>query len=110
MRPGQGVRARSLWLWIVAALVLCAGMGIAWVDSRPTWDDAGVTAGVLVIVAAVGSLAQLPALLAAGLVAGPLLVAELPGGTGVLLAVPFALAGACAGAFIRRLAVGSRPG
>jgi hypothetical protein len=98
------------WPWQVllgSALALCAGMGIAWVDSRPGWDDTGVTAGALVIAAALASLARVPPWLAAVLVAGPVLAAELPVGMGVLLAIPLALAGACAGAFVRRLLVRS---
>jgi hypothetical protein len=35
---------------VLAALIL--GMLIAWVDSRPNWDDAGITAGVLLLVSA----------------------------------------------------------
>ena len=106
---GRGVLGLSLRAWFSATLVLCAGIGIAWVDTRPRWDDTGVTAGAIFIVAAGGSLAQVPPWLAAGLVAGPILVAELSGGTGVLLSMPLALAGAYVGAFIRQAIVGSRP-
>lgn len=88
---------------ISAAVVLGAGVAIAWVDTRPTWDDTGVTAMAVMAVAAVGSLARVPAWLATVCAVGPLLVAEISGGQGVLLAVPFALAGAYAGVFIRRL-------
>ena len=91
---------------IQAALALCVGLAIAWVDTRPRWDDAGVTAGALAIAAAASSLARVPPWLAAALVAGPILIAELSRGAGVLLAIPFALAGAYAGAFVRRRAVG----
>lgn len=35
---------------LFAALILGVLMG--WVDSRPTWDDTGVTAGVLLIISA----------------------------------------------------------
>src|SRR5262245_13695936 len=35
---------------LLTALIL--GMLIAWVDRRPTWDDTGITAGVLLIVSA----------------------------------------------------------
>ena len=89
-------------LVIVAALVLCAGLAIAWVDTRPGWDDTGITAGLLAIVAAAGALAGVPPLLVAALAAGPMLVAELSGGTGVLLAIPIALVGAYVGALVRR--------
>ena len=81
-----------------AVLLLCAGIAIAWVDTRPTWDDAGITAGSLFLVAAAGSLARVPGWLSAILVAGPILIAER-----VWVAIPFALAGALAAAFVRRL-------
>jgi hypothetical protein len=87
---------------ISSALSLCAGIAIAWVDTRPRWDDTGVTAGALLLASAAASLARVPPWLAAVLVAGPILVAELPRGTGVLLAIPFALAGAYGGALARR--------
>jgi hypothetical protein len=35
---------------LLVALIL--GALIAWVDSRPTWDDTGITAGVLLLVSA----------------------------------------------------------
>jgi hypothetical protein len=89
---------------VAAALTLGAGVVIAWVDTRPHWNDTGITAGAIAIVAAIGSLARVPPWLAAALVAGPVLVAELSGGIGVLLAIPFALAGAYAGALVRRRA------
>ena len=44
-----GWRRREVALAPVGALV---GAGVAYVDSRPTWDDAGITAGVLLIAAA----------------------------------------------------------
>jgi hypothetical protein len=105
----QGLLNLSPRGWFCAALVLCAGIGIAWLDTRPSWDDTGVTAAALFIVAAAASLAQVPPWLASVLVAGPILFAELSGNNGVLLSIPFALAGACAGAFIRHAIVGSRP-
>lgn len=33
--------------WILLAASVAQGLAIAWVDSRPKWDDAGATAGVL---------------------------------------------------------------
>lgn len=38
------------WLLLVAVVV---GIAIAWVDSRPTWDDTGVTAGAMTLAAGV---------------------------------------------------------
>ena len=103
------VRAASWPIALAAGLVLCAGAAIAWVDTRPGWDDTGVTAGSILIVALCGGLFRVPPLLAAPLAAGPILAAELPGGTGVLLSIPFALAGAFTGRWIRS-AEGARPG
>ena len=103
----RGSRLLSTHALIASALALCAGLTIAWIDTRPRWDDTGITAGALAIAAALGSLARVPPWLVATLVAGPILVAELSGGTGVLLAVPFALAGAYTGAYLRRRTVAS---
>ena len=35
--------------WIVCALALTVGLCIGYVDSRPTWDDTGITVGALVL-------------------------------------------------------------
>jgi hypothetical protein len=85
-----------------AALAIGAGLVIAWIDTRPGWDDTAITAAALLIAAAASAVAGAPAWLAAALVAGPVVVAEFSDGTGVLLAIPFALAGALVGAFVRR--------
>ena len=37
----------------MAATAFAIGLAIGWNDSRPTWDDTGVTAGLLVLAAAV---------------------------------------------------------
>jgi hypothetical protein len=100
----QLARASSLQLWLGSLVTFCAGLAIAWMDTRSNWDDTGLTAGALLIAAAAGSLIGLPPWLSALLAAGPILLAELPHGTGVLLAVPFVLAGAFAAAFVRRRA------
>ena len=44
-------RAGTLDAWLLAA-ALAIGAAIAYVDSRPTWDDTGVTAGTLLLSAA----------------------------------------------------------
>ncbi len=33
--------------WIPWVLALAYGALVAWIDSRPTWDDDGITAGLL---------------------------------------------------------------
>jgi hypothetical protein len=101
-KQGRGPRLWSPQVLIATALVLCAGLIIAWIDTRSRWDDTGITAGALATAAALGSFARIPPWLASALVAGPILAAELSGGMGVLLAIPFALAGAYAGVYLRR--------
>jgi hypothetical protein len=92
---------------LVAALIL--GGLITYVDSRPTWDDTGVTAGALFITAGVfGYLSpQRPWLWA--LILGiwiPLLAIIRDQNYGAVLALVFAFLGACLGRTVRR---GLRP-
>lgn len=35
--------------WVLLAAAVTLGLAIAWVDSRPHWDDSGITAGMLVL-------------------------------------------------------------
>ena len=89
---------------ILALIAMGLGIAIAWIDSRPNWDDAGITAGLLVLTAAIfGALRPAKPWLW-GLAVGawvPLLgVGHRNPGT--LLALAAALFGAYAGAFLRR--------
>ena len=43
------MRGRTFSLIGAAAL----GMAVAWVDSRPTWDDTGITVGVILLSCAI---------------------------------------------------------
>jgi len=95
-------------VWIASILTLAAGLAIAWVDTRPTWDDTGITAVAVVLIAFGGSVAGAPFWLAALCVAGPMLAAELPKGAGVLMAIPFALIGAYVGTLVRRRNAGGQ--
>jgi predicted LPLAT superfamily acyltransferase len=97
------LRLSSPKMLLASALSLGAGFFIAWVDTRPSWDDTGVTAGMLFLAAAASAFARTPFWLAAIFAVGPILAFELAGGWGVLLGVPFAVAGAAAGALLRRL-------
>jgi hypothetical protein len=92
----------SIEFLLGSVLAVCAGLAIAWIDTRPHWDDTGITVGALLIATALISLLRVPPWLVALLVAAPMLIAELPSGLGVLIAIPAALAGAYAGAFFRR--------
>lgn len=35
--------------WVMLAPAVITGLAIAWIDSRPHWDDAGITAGLLLL-------------------------------------------------------------
>jgi len=88
------------------AVSVVAGIAIGWMDSRPGYDDTGVTAVALVVAASVASFTagRTPWLWA--LTTGiwvPLL--ELPATTstgGPLLALAFAGGGAAIGSFVTR--------
>ncbi|MGH2408240.1 MAG: hypothetical protein ACRDF7_09205 [Candidatus Limnocylindrales bacterium] len=91
----------------VAALVaIVLGLAIAWLDSRPAWDDTGVTAGLLVFAATGAAFVgrRRPWLWA--LLVGaptPLLEGWLGAGAGALLALVFAGLGAAAGHLLGRV-------
>ena len=38
---------------ILALIAMGTGLAIAWIDSRPRWDDTGITVGLLVLASAV---------------------------------------------------------
>jgi len=46
------------WAIVLTIMALLAGAGIGYVDSRPTWDDTGITVMALAITAAAFSLAR----------------------------------------------------
>ena len=91
-------------VWIAGVLAFAAGCAIAWMDTRPNWDDTGITVGALILVSGIVSLAGLRWWITAILVAGPLLLAEMwSPGWGFMLAPVFSILGALGGAFVRRL-------
>ncbi|MCX6552891.1 MAG: hypothetical protein NTY02_18130 [Acidobacteria bacterium] len=100
MSDHQRVRVTA----VIACFALTAGCAIAWMDTRPSWDDTGVTAGALFLASALASALGVRWWLAPIMVAGPLLVAEIRGlGWGALLICAIALAGAGIGLAVRRL-------
>jgi hypothetical protein len=91
--------ARTLAL-IFAALVL--GLAIAWMDTRPTWDDTGVTAGVVVAGSALATMVGLRLWWAAACVAGPLaLVLAVHGSLAAVVVALLGLGGAALGSVVR---------
>ena len=84
----------------------CVGLAIAWNDSQPTWDDTGITAGLLVMAAALFGVIDprrwwLWALLIG--VGTPLLEIGGASGSASLAAFVFSGVGAAGGAGARRL-------
>ena len=97
----------KFWICLVSALIL--GLLIAWVDSRPTWDDTGISVGALLIVTVLLGLVapERPWLwaLAVGIWI-PLFGIIAHANYGLLLVLIIAFAGAYAGALIRKISSG----
>jgi hypothetical protein len=93
---------------VVFALAIAAGIAIAYVDSRPHWDDAGITAFSMLIAAGICGLVapQKPWLWAMGvgiwIPAHAMARTLAPGSIVMLVLLAFPLAGAYAGALVRR--------
>jgi hypothetical protein len=93
----------KFWLFLILAVML--GLIIGWVDSRPTWDDTGVTAAAIFLVtaslgAAIPSRAWVWALAVGGCIL--ILNIALNGNYGAILALIVAFIGAYAGAAVRK--------
>jgi hypothetical protein len=105
------MRSRELPLIVVAAGI---GAAIAFVDSRPGWDDTGITVGLLVVAAgAVAAVSGRRPWVWALLVGAwtPAVEIATGGSAASLAALGFAAAGAFGGWAVRRsLAAGERPG
>lgn len=90
---------------LLITVALAAGCAIAWVDSRPNWDDAGISAGMVFVVTALLS-AVMPARAAFfALAVGawiPALAIAREGAGANLLALAIAFAGAFVGAYFGR--------
>ncbi|HMC57279.1 MAG TPA: hypothetical protein VKH19_19015 [Gemmatimonadaceae bacterium] len=98
---------RTLRPLIPAILGFVAGVGIAFVDTRPTWDDAGVTAAAVFLVAAIVGAARPRSFWIGGLAVGlPVLAlnAILHGNYGSAIAVAIAVLAAAAGAMLGKVA------
>jgi hypothetical protein len=90
--------------WFLFLLALAAGLSIGWVDTRPTWDDAGITAGAILVTTAVFGVAMpkrawLWALAVGGGIAG--LNVILNGNVVALISFLFSFAGSYAGVLVR---------
>jgi hypothetical protein len=99
--PASGVVVQR----IVLLLGLAAGLALGFIDSRPSWDDTGVTAGaILLVTLLLAAMApQRPWAIALAVGVWIPLFGILNGANyGSLLALAVAFAGAYAGALLRR--------
>jgi hypothetical protein len=95
--------SRSLAVILIAIAIGCV---LGYVDSRPGWDDTGVTAGAVLISAAALALARPRAAAPVGVLVGlPVVLFDtiLHGGYGSLLAFAFSMAGAALGYGVGRV-------
>jgi hypothetical protein len=93
-------------LWGLLGTALILGLLIAWVDSRPTWDDSGITAGAVLLVTALFGLALPQRAWLWALAVGswiPAFGILVHRNYGTALALVVAFGGAYAGALLRKL-------
>ena len=92
----------SVQTLLAGAAALVLGSMVAWVDTRPNWDDTGVTAGALLLSAAVAAALGLRWWVSALLVALPIALLEHQSmGWGILLILAFTIAGSALGTAFR---------
>ena len=94
-----------LKFWIILIVAVVVGLCIAWVDTRPRWDDTGITVAMIFGTSAVfGSLLPRHAWLLAIAIGAWIPLANIIqfNNYGSVLALVVAFAGAYAGAFLRR--------
>lgn len=93
--------------WLVLLLgALAIGLGIAWIDSRPTWDDTGITAGLVFLSAAAFGVAMPKYAWLWGLCVGgwiPLIEIAQSHNAGSVEALAIALLGAYSGKCLRAM-------
>jgi hypothetical protein len=91
---------------LLLPLSAAGGIAVAWIDSRPHWDDTGVTVGLLVLLAAACGMRAPRRAWRWGLAVGiwiPLHAIVARGDFLMLIVLAFPLAGAWAGAAARRM-------
>ncbi len=96
--------ADTLRTWVLAAAAVGIGLAIAYVDSGPTWDDTGITAGALLIGGLVTSFAAGHRPWLWGILVGiwvSVFAILIDGNPAALLGLAFAIAGSYAGAAAR---------
>lgn len=96
-------RDRNATTLLVCILALLAGCALAWIDTRPHWDDTGMLVGLLFLSSALVGALGAPWWLTAILTSGPMLCVEFRAlGSAILLPPAIAVGGALLGAGVRR--------
>jgi hypothetical protein len=104
LRERRGAMRMGFGSFLPLALALALGLGITLVDSRPKWDDTGITAGAVFLVALLfGAISPRRAWLWALAIGGwiPVLGIASHRNFGALIALAPAFLGAYIGAFLR---------
>ena len=94
---------------VTLAAALAIGVAIGYVDSRPTWDDTGITAGSVFLAAAALAIVRPRVAWLVGLAVGipvPLFNVTLHGNFGSVMAIAVGLVGAGVGYVVGKM-VGS---
>lgn len=100
----SGTSRNAIASLLIGALALVVGCCIAWMDTRPGWDDTGITAGALLLGGLLAAVLGLRWWIAVLLVAGPIILAECQSaGWAVLLMLGFAVVGSALGAALRAM-------
>ncbi len=99
------MKSKTLFLILLSAAI-AAGQVIGWIDSRPGWDDTGITAGLLLASSALFGIIkpERPWIWAIAIGIGvPVCNGLLHGNFSSAAAIVFSFAGAFAGAYARKL-------
>ncbi len=91
--------------WVILTLSIVVGLAIGWLDSRPSWDDAGITVGFILIAAAILGISEPSRAWLWGIIVGVgvmLLDILLRNSYAASVAILFGFVGAYGGALLRK--------
>ena len=94
--------------WLILIIAIAEGMLIGWIDSRPNWDDTGITVGMILIGTFILGVVHPKHSWVWALSVGiwiPIWNIVLHNNYGSIIAIAFAMAGAYSGALIRKFSL-----
>ena len=98
--------------WLIFGLAVILGFIITWIDSRPTWDDTGITAFMILFATAICGFIHPKKFWLWAILVGigiPIFGIIHKFNFASLLALAFAFIGALIGVLIRKIFSGSKP-